>query len=123
MGGWSGGSGKTRPARGPPSAWKRRERDSEYGSLTIAFVIQLALVLTDNPIGHEEAESRSSLFRREMRLEQVMAILVGDAGTVVGDAEVRPSVGTPTCGEFHMSMLRHRVDGVVGEVGGGFAEQ
>ena len=49
-------------------------------------------MLTNDAVRHEETEPRAALLGREVRLEQAVAMLIGDTRTVVGDAEVRSAV-------------------------------
>jgi len=41
-----------------------------------AFIEQLTLVLADDAVGHEQAESGAGFLGREMRLEQSVAVVV-----------------------------------------------
>ena len=70
----------------------RRKYDCEDCATPTALKQKLALVLADDAVGHEQSEPSSGLFGREMGLEKVVTVLVGDTGSVVGDAEIRPAV-------------------------------
>src|SRR5437016_12260936 len=83
----------------------------------------MPLMLTYDPVRHEQAESGASLFGGEMRLEEVVAILVGNSGPVVRDAEIGPPIGPQPEAKLDMAALGNRVDGVVDQIGSDFAEQ
>src|SRR5438105_13908990 len=83
----------------------------------------MPLMLTHDPIRHERAESRASLFGGEMRLDEAVAILVGNSGPVVRDAEIGPSIGPPAEAKLDMAALGNRVAGGVVQIGSDFAEQ
>lgn len=70
----------------------RRKYDCEDCATPTALKQKLALVLADDAVGHEEPETSSGLFGREVRLEKMVTILVGDAWTVVSHAEIGPTV-------------------------------
>src|ERR1700694_4163432 len=80
-------------------------------------------MLANDPVRHEQAEAGAGFLGREVRFEEVMTILVCDPGTVVGDAEIRPSVVAAASRHLHVTTRRRRGNRVVDEVGQDLAEQ
>ena len=60
--------------------WKHHREDR---SAMAALVDQVALMLSDNPVGHEKPKSSAGFFGREMRLEKMVTVVVGNSRTVV----------------------------------------
>src|SRR5438874_10462729 len=100
--------------------WKHHRK---YGASSRALEQKLALMLADDAVRHEQAKSGARLLGGEMRFEQVVAILLGDAGAVVRDAEERPPVVAPACCQLDMSMRGRGVDRVVDQVGDDLAQK
>ena len=73
--------GRDRPPR--PSAVEWRESDREDRTASIAFEQELALMLSDNSVRHEESESRPAFFCGEVWLEKMVAIFIGYSRAVV----------------------------------------
>src|SRR5207302_4278944 len=105
------------------SAGKRWKGDSEDRATAASVVSQLALMLTDDPVRHEQAKPCTRLLGGEVRFEKMVTIVVGDPGSVVRNAEERPSVVSPTCCQLNMSMRRRSVNRVIDQVGDDLPEQ
>src|SRR3989442_12722468 len=80
-------------------------------------------MLADDAIGHEEAETSTRLFGREVRLKEVMAVLVGNTRTIVRDAAIRGPVAATSGFQVDPSLLWSSVDCVIEQVGDDFAKQ
>jgi hypothetical protein len=98
-----------------------RQDDREDRTVAIPFEQELALMLAHDPIGHEQTEPRPALFGREVGLEQVMPLVVGNARPIVRHAEIGPAVSTPTGLQLDMAVDWNCIDGVVDQVGNDFS--
>jgi hypothetical protein len=58
------------------STRERRKGDREDRATPIPLVNELALVLSDDSVGHEQAESGPTFFGGEVGLEKVMPVVV-----------------------------------------------
>src|SRR5207302_10783687 len=94
-----------------------RQRHCEYCPATASAVGQMPLMLTHDPVRHEQAESGASLFGGVMRLEEVVAMLVGNSERVVRVAERRPPIGRPAEAKLDMAAPGNGGDGVVDQIG------
>src|ERR1700720_1444232 len=99
------------------SAAEWRKHNRENSSPPCSLENQLALMLPNDPIGHEEAEPGPTLLGREVRLEEGGPLVVGHSGTIIDHAEVGPAVAAPAGLELDVTFGRCCIDGVVDEIG------
>src|SRR5881628_2253954 len=80
-------------------------------------------MFADDAIGHEESESRAVLLGCEVWLEEMVAIFVGDAVAIVGDAEKGRITAASAGAELDVTIFWRGINGVVHEVGDYFAKK
>ena len=80
-------------------------------------------MLPHHPVRHEQANASTALFGSEMRLEQMMSVLIGDPWPIVGDGDEGPTISPASSDHINTALRRSRIDAVIDQVGDHLTEE